>query len=355
MPLRALIDGEEVVSVNLSPIEWENLKQSVKKGTNKVILPCCNQTGFLRTSIKGLNHFVHQKGSNTCDWKPESPQHLLSKSEITKACIKNGWEAIPEYAEGNWRADVLAIKNSNRIAFEVQWSNQTAEETINRQQKYIASNVRCCWFFRNVPKELQGNTYDELPFFEINETEDKEIVTRFKNQEIPLYNFVDNLMKGYLKIRNNYQIAEEQEIELFINEIRCEKCKEKQHIYSVGHFLKTKCGKEVYVDLNSHPDVIEKIREFLETPLGKDFKIGFGKTIKRLNNNYSYYALRCTKCNKPFSSYFMGINQNNLEKDPTSKKFKISITFKTGFESDEIHENQNGKHWCFSKTKDFCT
>jgi len=38
--------------------------------------PCCGQEGFLRTSNRGLKHFVHLKSANPCDWKPESAEHL---------------------------------------------------------------------------------------------------------------------------------------------------------------------------------------------------------------------------------------------------------------------------------------
>ena len=63
-------------------------------------------------------------------------------------------DAIPEFSEADWRADVLAVQGGKRIAFEVQWSRQTYEETSLRQERYKASNVRGCWLFRIAPKEM---------------------------------------------------------------------------------------------------------------------------------------------------------------------------------------------------------
>jgi len=49
-------------------------------------------------------------------------------------------EAKTEVSGPDWRADVLATKTDRgkliRLAFEVQWSPQTLEETAARQAKY---------------------------------------------------------------------------------------------------------------------------------------------------------------------------------------------------------------------------
>lgn len=172
MPLRAYIEDKEIVSIDLNDEEWSALKARLKAKEIVLTLPCCGQEGFLRTSSRGLKHFVHSKSANPCDWKPESAEHLKAKVAIMEACRKQGWNAIPEFSEADWRADVLAVQGGKRIAFEVQWSRQTYEETRLRQERYKASNVRGCWFFRIVPKEMSD--YDktlvadkETPAFKI--------------------------------------------------------------------------------------------------------------------------------------------------------------------------------------------
>jgi len=185
MPFRAYIDEEEIISIDQTDHQWNDLKKRLKNNESSLKLPCCNQDGFLRTSSKGLKHFVHLKSDNSCDWKPESPEHLKAKIEIIEACRLNGWKAIPEFVGTNWRADVLAVKNDKKIAFEVQWSKQTFEETKFRQDRYKESNVRCCWFFRTAPKELRN--YDDtliadkdIPSFKIFKDENSNILGQLK-------------------------------------------------------------------------------------------------------------------------------------------------------------------------------
>ena len=129
MPLRALIDNRDIVAPLLSDDEWEKLKLAVKQKKSQVILPCCQNNGFLRVSKLGTKHFVHRTKQN-CNWKSESMEHIKAKSEIVLACKDSGYEALSEVSGEDWRADVLAIKNDIKIAFEVQLSAQTLEETI---------------------------------------------------------------------------------------------------------------------------------------------------------------------------------------------------------------------------------
>lgn len=97
MPLRAYIEDKEIVSIDLNDEEWSALKARLKAKEIVLTLPCCGQEGFLRTSNRGLKHFVHLKSANPCDWKPESAEHLKAKVAIMEACREQGWNAIPEF------------------------------------------------------------------------------------------------------------------------------------------------------------------------------------------------------------------------------------------------------------------
>lgn len=79
MPLRAYIDNEAIISIDQTDEQWDALKKRLKNKEAILILPCCKQEGFLRKSKKGLKHFVHSKSNNTCDWRPESLEHLKAK------------------------------------------------------------------------------------------------------------------------------------------------------------------------------------------------------------------------------------------------------------------------------------
>lgn len=45
-------------------------------------------------------------------------------------------------------ADILVTKGKFKVAFEVQWSCQSQQETSMRQQRYASAAVRGLWLFR---------------------------------------------------------------------------------------------------------------------------------------------------------------------------------------------------------------
>lgn len=57
----AIFDEQEYYSLEMDKNEWENLKD--KSIISKVILPCCNQPGYLRVSKNRTKHFVHLGGN----------------------------------------------------------------------------------------------------------------------------------------------------------------------------------------------------------------------------------------------------------------------------------------------------
>ncbi len=356
MPLRAFLNGQEIISLEYSDSEWTELKDKIKKNNNQLTLPCCNQAGFLRTSIKGLKHFVHAKSGNVCDWKPETPEHLRSKIEIVKACHENDWKAIPEFSEKDWRADVLAIKNEMRIAFEVQWSKQTMEDTKFRQQRYKESNVRGCWFFRTLPKVSKFDSSilvdKEIPSFEIHKDEIGEIMVNFTNDRIPLKDFVTKLLKRNIKHCEHYRLQPKQEVEIVIYETSCWKCKKLQHGFTVDQHLKTICNKDMYLmgsmwdgdDIDKHPVILSAVKEIMKSE--KDIKIGqvkrrYSKTIES-----SYLSNGCYYCDVIFGDFYLSSEKLDGLHDSNSRTFKRTL--------DLGIIKQEGQHWCHSTTNEFC-
>jgi competence CoiA-like predicted nuclease len=144
MPLRAQLDGCPINAALLSEADRQALEASPL-----LRMPCCDAPAYRRTSRLGTRHFVHSPKRH-CGAEGECGEHLAAKAEIVRACHDLGWAADSEAAGGQWRADVLATRDHHRVAFEVQWSNQTIEVTRERQAAY-GTDVKCCWLFRKIP------------------------------------------------------------------------------------------------------------------------------------------------------------------------------------------------------------
>lgn len=359
MPLRAYINNKEIISIDQTDEQWNDLNRRLKNNESSLTLPCCGQEGFLRKSSKGLKHFVHSKTDNKCDWKPESPEHLRAKIEIIEACKENGWKAIPEYSGTNWRADVLAIQDEKKIAFEIQWSRQSFEDTKFRQNRYKESNVRGCWFFRTAPKELRN--YDgtlvadrHIPAFKVFKDEDSNIIAQLKQTEMPLKSLVDCLLKRRLKFCDHITLKPKQEISILFFETSCWKCNKPQHCYTVDQNLLTICNQNFYLmgsmwdseDIDKNPKVYEAVKQFLKSEDGKDLKVGelkkrYSKTVEN-----SYVSHGCFYCDAIFGDFYLHSEKLECLNDPTNIGFVTEIDLGT------IREK--GQHWCFSENGEFC-
>lgn len=355
MPLRAYIKGEEKLSIKFSDEDWNLLKEDIKKGVSNIVLPCCDQHGTLRKSSKGLKHFLHIKSQSTCDWKPESPEHLSSKIEVIKACEDNGWSATPEYAENDWRADVLAVKDDKRIAFEIQWSNQTNDDTVLRQERYKTSNVRGCWFFKTIPKQLRyyGDRYialKEMPFFKIEKI-DSETYVNFNNHRWALKEFVGHLLNGNIKFRENYSPLADQEIEIIFFDTICWNCDKPQHLYTVKTSIKSECGNDMTgpwdeENIDIHPEIISAVSEIQKSKSDSDFKIGEVKMRYSKTMEDSYLSHGCYHCDALFGDWFVSKDKKDALYEGSNITFKKKITIN--------NLSLKSEHWCYSENKYFC-
>lgn len=362
MPLRAIINNErEIISIELSDDQWNDLRRGLKSKKLTLTLPCCDQNGFLRISSRGYKHFVHSGSRTNCDWKPETFEHLKAKIEIIEACKERGWKAIPEFSEDGWRADVLAIKGEHRIAFEVQWSTQTFDDTKFRQNRYKESNVRGCWFFRKLTKTLtneDGTLFvdRDIPAFLIDyKKEEDYVLAQVGRKQLPLRVLVSDLLKKKYKFCEHINIRAEQKVKVLLFETICWKCNRTQHCYTIGSELLTVCynihstkknATELY-QLDKTPEVFEGVMNALEAKELYQFKIGPIKKRYSLLKEKLIESHGCVYCDSIFDDFPINIEKKQaLRKPDQHYSLIVSFTFE---ERKEKH-----KHWCFSEENYFC-
>ncbi|MDO5897887.1 competence protein CoiA family protein [Agrobacterium sp. Azo12] len=161
-------------------------------------MPCCNAGVTLRRSKRGIQHFVHKVIGN-CTSAPETEHHLRLKEIAVEVARRYGWTVETEVRgvtpDGEeWIADVLARKNNAKVAIEIQWSPQTPEETLRRQERYRKSGVRCLWLFRHAGFPIAA----ELPAVQVSAVDDG-YATRLSDISMPLQTFLDAAFDGRLK------------------------------------------------------------------------------------------------------------------------------------------------------------
>ncbi|WP_292391713.1 competence protein CoiA family protein [Mesorhizobium sp.] len=154
MPLRCLLPGDQSIhAFDLRAQEWAELR-SENRRTHHLRMPCCAARVVMKVSPRGQQFFAHQP-RGICITAPETEEHLFLKGLAVEAARKAGWTASTEVRGSSptgeeWTADVLATKGNHRVAVEIQWSRQTAQETMRRQQRYRQSGVRSLWLIRKL-------------------------------------------------------------------------------------------------------------------------------------------------------------------------------------------------------------
>lgn len=150
MPLKALLDDREVVSIFLSDAEWSELRD-VQRSQRTRLRMTDGARGIAKVSNRGLRFFAHAPGEGRGITAPESRQHLALKAMIARTCQLAGWRVDVEAHGDGWIADVLANRGDKRIAFEVQWSQQTEVDYAYRTIRYRAAGVDSVWLRRVTP------------------------------------------------------------------------------------------------------------------------------------------------------------------------------------------------------------
>jgi hypothetical protein len=276
MPLRAIVinlytgEEKEFITSLLSSERWSDLKNAIKNKKVEVLVASTNKKGIIKRSKLGLQYVAHKKGEAPINWKPESDQHLYLKHLVAQACQRAGWTPKVEVAGPGYISDVLASKNDRKIAFEIQWSKQSLERTIERQKIYQEDNLNTIWLFKNLPFGYRNDgclDYDNLciPMFEIR-NEGSNYQVSFDKESHNLSNLIYGILIGEWSVVKGDSLLVHVQMGLKYSTSRCHVCKSYQDVpYPVVKEFKYE-SFEIPIINDAH--VISKLdlEEFAQSP-----------------------------------------------------------------------------------------
>lgn len=356
MPLRALIDGREVIAPALTDEAWERLRETVAERGLTVILPCCGAEGYLRRSGTGTPHFAHKRGADKCALKGETIHHLNAKAAILRACQAAGYDALPEVAGDDWRADILATRGSVRIAFEVQWSFLRLKDAVYRQSRYERDDVRGCWFFRNPPKPLQTanglKARHDLPLFHLWGNADGSFSVALAGKLHPLPTFVTALLAGKIRYCEQSAAALVQQLDLTFFDIPCPTCRRPTPIYHAEPRLSALCGfsfnaRGSWYGFAMRSDVR---RAALAAAAGRGTALGAVRRRVVNGEGDAYPTFGCRWCDAALDQTYVTntlYGAHQLEEARAADAIPITVRL----DKPLISRNP---HWCFPPSGDFC-
>lgn len=146
MPLKAKLDGRDIVSILCSEEDWIAAQTASRGNDDRLRMACCDATAIAKHSPHNLRFFAHKPGFDRCPSAGESEEHDVLKVAAARAVrATNGWSADVEVSGAGWRADVLAVRGSIKIAIEIQLSAQAKRETKDRNNRFAISEVTPFW------------------------------------------------------------------------------------------------------------------------------------------------------------------------------------------------------------------
>lgn len=347
MPLRALINGVEVIAPALTDAEWDALRDTVARDANaSIILPCCGSEGYLRRSAMGTPHFAHKRGAH-CDAPGETIHHLKAKADIVIACQRAGYTALTEVAGNDWRADVLAVheragQSSARIAFEVQWSFLRLEDALYRQNRYARDGVRGCWFFRSPPPALvRGDTLKaqrDLPLFQLWSNADHSFSVSVEGQLYGLGEVVEALLRGKIRFCETAVARADQMVEIAPFPVTCPACTRQTLVYTVDSTLTALCGCRFKAPpLEFRREVLAAVRALAkEQP-----HLRFG-AFQEATSESGKKELRfgCSHCGAPIPPEHIEMALYGAPHLRQTERYPLTVNFQRPITA-------HSSHWCF--------
>lgn len=159
MAFSAIINGDRIYSFKFSDEDWIDLKKS----KSEILMPCCQGGALLKKSKLGTKFFSHKPKVNCGYSAPETIEHQFCKYLVAKTLHELGWMVETEKpgitpSGKKWIADIYAEKGDQKLCVEIQWSNQSAEDTRERHHVYLESGIKCLWLLRLSKSQLRYNS-----------------------------------------------------------------------------------------------------------------------------------------------------------------------------------------------------
>ncbi|PIL39205.1 hypothetical protein CR103_14050 [Massilia psychrophila] len=293
-------------------------------------MQCCGAGVTLKTSKLGTKYFAH-KQRGPCATAPETAEHLLAKRIIVDGIRRTDWTPLPEQSGdspgfGSWVADVLASKDPTKIAFEVQWSPQTAAETAHRQERYKAAKVRGLWLFHQADLPISRSTPafnlffdDQTSQFRVRLPSSRYDPTwynaRRKNeaenwqQSIELSRFVEGALTRRLKFAP--ALGAELPVEIYSAATDCWRCKKETRVVMNIVFAAARkfqghsnISVSIYKLSDSLADGDQVIDSLLPSDLLRKHGIGPVKRRSSKTEGRSYMSNGCVHCDALQGRFF---------------------------------------------------
>lgn len=349
MPLVGLVDGSDTVSTSLGEDAWLLLQGAVRSRKSTLTL-ACGSPGHLRTSPLGTHFFAHHPGAGGCGLHgPETAEHLLAKKIIVEAAQAAGWVARPEVSGDGWVADVLAERGGVRIAFEVQWSRQTGDDYLLRQDRYAASGVRAAWFVRH-EASVPAPT-GRLPVFLLSAHGDT-MTADLGGEVMPLSAAVALLLDGKVKYREYVSNGQPSQLTVDYHETACHKCTRPFLIWEVnGERITGPCGRSQSASLMTGPWATD--RPEAAPAVRRAGGAVADRTGRRLANlqrrrtqmsGSTYMAFCCPHCGFTFGDFFVSQFLATRGEGETTATLHV----------DGPNRGLPNQHWCTDKGEGNC-
>jgi hypothetical protein len=322
MPLRCLDPaGRDIQAFDLAEEQWRVLEAENRRARH-LKMPCCSAQVVLKCSRLGTRFFAH-KAVGACTIAPETEAHLRLKAMAVEVARAHGWSATTEVPGASpsgeaWRADVLAEKGDRKVAIEIQWSTETDDEILRRQQRYREAGVRGLWLLRQrsfpITRELPAAGIGGSPeggFAAL-------IPSDFGHQALPMREFLNAVFKR--RFRFGVPIGAEATVSVRAGCLPCWSCgAETTIITGVDVAFGAQELSFTIPDLGEHAQPLESVLR----RLSGDLEVGSIKPRFSKTQDRSYVSNGCFHCGALIGEFF---EHDAWDEQETVLAFSIQIS-----------------------------